>query len=95
MGKIRRISAMKEKMSRNDLISGEIKALSDNDLDMAVGGLKAGSGKWIVTPDFGCDYYMAREGLGDRYAGAKQCRYCKYKGSEAVVLNVCNHPNNT
>jgi hypothetical protein len=86
---------MKENKPGKDLLSGEIKALSDHDLDMAVGGLKADSGKWIVTPDFGCDYYMAREGLDHRYAGAKRCKYCKYRGSEAVVLMVCNNPNNT
>lgn len=86
---------MKENKPGKDLMSGEIKALSDNDLDMAVGGLKADSGKWIVTPDFGCDYYMAREGLDHRYSAAKRCKYCTYRGSEALVLMVCNNPNNT
>ncbi len=86
---------MKEKKPGKGLISGEIVALSDHDLDAAVGGLKADSGKWIVTPDFGCDYYKAREGLDHRYLGAKKCKYCTYRGSEAVILMVCNNPNNT
>ncbi len=86
-------------MDKNNLKKGltpkGVEALSDDQLEQAAGGLRAPSGKWIVTPDYGCMHYKAREGLDQRYIGVMKCKYCAYRGWESAVISVCENPSNT
>ncbi len=69
--------------------------LSDDELEVVAGGLKSSSGKWIVTESYSCMYYMRKDGISDRYAGTRQCRFCRHQEREFGVIMVCGNPSNT
>lgn len=71
-------------------------ALTEEELEAAVGGVKSwSSGKWIVTDEYSCAFFLAKQDVDPKLAGTRKCRYCEFMGKENVIVSVCNNPINT